>query len=260
MMKRLFTAVLFCALLAAPSVFALTLTLQGNNSVGGGLNGYGPYQTGVGGEFTFQISSPSLLGTIGGAGGYSTTTANQAGPGVSFQTFCVEGGENIDAAHPVYTANYSTHSVYSNVQLTRGAAYLYSQFAQGLLSGYNYTGGGVAREASAALLQQAIWHFMGGQESQGAYNSLNPFELAAVTLFGSDANANVGADFGTGENDHVYVLNVWDSDGKAAQDQLIYTTGAIPNSIGVPDGGTTAMLLGIAFTGTAFVSRRFRRH
>ena len=49
-----------------------------------------------------------------------------------------------------------------------------------------------------------------------------------------------------------------DNNNKAAQDQLIYSTVVNPNSI-VPDGGITAMMLGIAFTGTAFVSRRFRR-
>src|ERR1051325_8582416 len=110
-MKRLFSILPLSLILVAPNAFAINLTLQG------GPNGYGPYQTGVGGEFTFQISDPTLLGTIGGVGGYATTTANQAGPGVSFQTFCVEGGENIDSKTPNYTANLNNHSVYSNVQL-----------------------------------------------------------------------------------------------------------------------------------------------
>jgi hypothetical protein len=253
-MKRFFAVALFAATIIVPSAFGLTLTLQGNNSVGGGYNGYGPYQTGVGGEFTFAISDASLVS------GYISGTTRDLVSTASFQTFCVEGGENIDAAHPVYTANYNTHSVYTDVALTKGAAYLYSQFALGKLAGYNYNGTASQREYSAGLLQQAIWHFMGGQESQGAYVDSNPFEHAAALLFGSDAGANAAANFGAGENDNVYVLNVWDDQNKAAQDQLIYTTGAIPNSIGVPDGGTTAMLLGIAFTGTAFISRRFRRH
>jgi hypothetical protein len=253
-MTKRFLSLALLALISAPTAFALTLTLQGNNSVSGGYNGYGPYQTGVGGEFTFAISDASLVNSY-----YAGRTRNLVSA-PSFQTFCVEGGENIDASHPVYTANYNTHSVYSNVQLTKGAAYLYSQFAQGILSGYNFTGAATAREASAALLQQAIWHYMGGQESQGTFNASNPFEVAAAAHFvGGEAVANSAAIFGA-DNLSVYVLNLWDSNGKAAQDQLIYTTGAVPNFNPVPDGGTTAMLLGLAFTGTAFFSRRIRRH
>jgi hypothetical protein len=101
---------------------------------------------------------------------------------------------------------------------------------------------------------------MGHQENM-SFDLSNPFEAAAAIAIGGSATmanlllANVSADTGY---DSVYVLNVWDSNGKAAQDQLIYSTTVNPNT--VPDGGTTAMLLGIAFTGTAFVSRRLRRH
>lgn len=236
--------------LATSSSFAVTLTLEGNNSVGGGLNGYGPYQTGVGGEFTFRINDSSLVSS------YYSGAMNQASPYTSFQTFCVEGAEFI-SANSTYTASYNNHSVYSNVQLTKGAALLYSAFASGNWSsgpGYNYFGGGVAREADAALLQVAIWHFMGGQENHGAYDQYNKYEAWAASVFGDDAAANVAA--ATGEN-NVYVLNLWDSNGRAAQDQLIYTTGPIPNT--VPDGGVTVILLGMSLTGLGFISRRVRR-
>ena len=100
---------------------------------------------------------------------------------------------------------------------------------------------------------------MGGQEGQTAYDGSNKYEawVAGSILsggFGSDAAANVAAATGF---DNVYVLNLTTLDGRAAQDQLIYTTGPIPNVI--PDGGMTAMLLGMAMTGLAFISRRVRR-
>ena len=237
-----------------PSSFALTLTLEGNNSVATGLNGYGPYQTGVGGEFTFQIDNPSLIS------GYSSLARNQNGIANSFQTFCVEANEYIDASHPVYTANYNNITRYSNDQLSKGAAFLYSQFAQGTLSGYNYHTSSAGREASAGMLQRALWLLMGGQEGLTPANiGANPFVAAAETAFGGFAGASAAATTGF---DNVYVLNMWDSNLRAAQDQLIYTPGAIPNAIAppdVPDGGMTAMLLGIGFTGVAFISRRARR-
>ena len=95
---------------------------------------------------------------------------------------------------------------------------------------------------------------MGHQESEVAYLPGNKYELYAVNTFGSDLLASAAATTGF---DNVYVLNLTTLDGRAAQDQLVYTTGAIPNVI--PDGGMTAMLLGVGFTGLAFVSRRMRK-
>src|SRR6266481_6087939 len=117
-MKKTFLLSVVVGMLSVPSVFAVTLTLEGSPS------GYGPYQTGIGGEFTFGISDGNLIS------GYSPLTMNQGdGAAPSFQTFCVEGGENINSGSPTYTANYNNQSVFSNVPLTKGAAWLYSQFA-----------------------------------------------------------------------------------------------------------------------------------
>jgi len=44
-MKRLFLGVVLAALIVSPTAFAITVTLEGNNSVVGGYNGYNPYQT-----------------------------------------------------------------------------------------------------------------------------------------------------------------------------------------------------------------------
>jgi hypothetical protein len=252
-MKRVLLGVLLAVLGASYSAFAITVTLEGNNSVAGGYNGYGPYQTGVGGEFTFRIDAADA----GLLSGYSTAASSQTEnfvSGPSFQTFCVEGPEYI-YPNATYTVQLNHITQYGNVPLTRGAAWLYSQFAQGILGGYNYTGN---REATAGLLQNAIWAFM-GQEGQ-VMDLTNPFEAAAAAAIGQAALDSVAA---VGEYG-VYVLNLWDTTtnpGRTnpAQDQLIYAPQVNPNSVGVPDGGTTAMLLGIAFAGTAFVSRKIRR-
>lgn len=245
-MKRILAIAFVAALITVPSAFALTVTLQGGN-------GYGPYQAGVGGEFTFAISDTSLISHYGELGG----PVNVSSIPNSFQTFCVEGPEYI-YPNATYTAQLNHITQYGNVALTRGAAWLYSQFAQGSLSGYNYTGD---RLATAALLQNAIWAFM-GQEGQVVDPIHNAFEMAAInallTLGLSPGDAASTGEFG------VYVLNLWDettTPGRTnpAQDQLIYAPQVNPNSIGVPDGGTTAMLLGLGFSAVAVVSRRVRR-
>lgn len=250
-MKRIRALALVGGMFLTHSVFALTLTLEGGG-------GYGPYQTGSGGEFTFGISNPTLVANGYVSSGLTGTKNVVTSPvATSFQTFCVEGAEFI-GGFGVYNAAYNNKTVFGNVALTKGAAYIYSQFVtQGNFGGYsgatyNYTG---ARTTSAALVQNAIWAFMGQEGKTAATEASNPFFNAAISAEGgtfalADAVATTGYH-------NVYVLNLTGvSDGKAAQDQLIYTEGAIPNTI--PDGGMTVMLLGMGFSGFAFVSRRLR--
>src|SRR5262245_25288618 len=100
-MKRVFLGVLLASLIASTTAFAITVTLEGNN-LGSGYNGYGPYQTGVGGEFTFRMSAADA----GLLSGYSTAASSQTANFVSscsFQTFCVEGPEYI-YPNATYTA------------------------------------------------------------------------------------------------------------------------------------------------------------
>ncbi len=243
-MKKLLTLTALSLAFCSPKLLALTLHLTGGG-------GYGPWQTGVGGEFTFASDNTSILSD------YQGIAKDQAGSG-TFQTYCVEGGENI-YANGTYTANINNHSVYSNVQLTKGAAYLYSQFASG--GNFNglasYASSGTARHDSADLFQRAIWLLMGGQENLTQGNiGANAFIDAAVAAFGSFDAANSAAVTGY---DGVYVLNLWDSaTGRAAQDQLLYSTTINPNTI-APDGGTTVMLLGMGLTAIGFISRKVRK-
>ena len=235
-MKKTIAVVITITALAVPTLFATPLNLVG---------GYGPWQTGTGGEFTFQ--SPGVSGIIAnyysGAKNQDTTVAEQP----NFQTFCVEGGEYINSSVQYYNANMSDGSLQSGIHVTYGAALLYSMFASGTLAaatpGYDYANT-TSRTSDAALLQIALWHYMGGQDGYVAYDPNNKYEAYANSVLGALDNTSTGVS----GVDGVYVLNMYDLSGANAQDMLIWTT---------PDGGTTVMLLGIGLMGLVLASRRF---
>lgn len=241
---------------AAPGVFGAQLQVETTGN-GGNYSGYGPYQTGVGGEFT--LYSPSLANYIDN---YTPAAMDQvASPTPSFQTFCVEGDEYI-YPNATYDVDLNGVTVYTGDTLSKGAAYLYSQFASGGNFGgnatYNYNPAG--RQTSAGELQDAIWAFMGGQEGQ-TMDLSNPFEAAAATAIGgSDTTAGwTAADAAGGAGyDGVYILNLWvpgedNTPAGAAQDQLLWT-GSQNNN--VPDAGATMTLMGIALSGLAIYRNR----
>lgn len=223
--------------------------------VGFSGSGYGPYQTGQGGEFTANDISPDGWLNLSG---YSAQTKNLE-PGItSFQTFCIEINEYLYPYGATYDVVVSGGAVHGGVggpdpdPLSRGTAFLYSQFAQGALTGYNY---GAGRGASAAALQEAIWWL---EEEITSYTVGNSFIGLVTTQFGSDAgrlNSSAGQ-YG------VYALNLTGFGGGApsgvGQDQLYYHDPGITTTA-VPDGGTTLALLGIALCGMVIVSRRFER-
>src|SRR5512132_2265175 len=130
---------------------------------------YGPYQAGVGGEFTV-INVSGFDNTS-----YSTLTKGFTDPN-SFQTFCVENSTPPEYIYlnTTYDATLNTKAINGGVgpegdYLSQGTGWLYSQFAQGTLTGYNFTGTEAQREASASLLQQTFWWL----ENEGGivYNS-----------------------------------------------------------------------------------------
>jgi len=224
---------------------------------------YGPYQTGVGGEFTLNDVHGIPADNWLDLSGYVPNKTSNFGPlGISsFQTFCIEVTEHIGAFDATYNAQINANAVYGVPSSTLnplgdpvsvGTGWLYSRFARGVLSGYNYTGN---RTVSAGLLQNAFWWL----EQEGtAYDASNPFMLAAYNTFGGEAGARAdgGAAFG------VYALNLWSGDGTTTpinrvQDQLYYN--GLVSAASVPDGGTTLTLLGMAVVGVAIVSRRLRR-
>ena len=87
-----------------------------------------------GGEFTAWTAPDNF------AQFYAPSTTITSGNQTGFQTFCVEATvyfwPNVDYS---YTLSQTDSR---GVNLTEGAAYLYAQFAEGVLPGYDYTDAG----------------------------------------------------------------------------------------------------------------------
>jgi hypothetical protein len=121
--------------------------------------------------------------------------------------------------------------------LSLGTAWLYLHFAEGNLTGYDYTNA-TNRRTDAGLLQNTIWWL----EGQGSNPGSNPFWQLVLAQFGSSAAAMA-------DNNGFYgvaVLNLYGLDGSLAQDQLVL----------VPDSGTTAVLLGVGLLGLFLFHRK----
>jgi hypothetical protein len=163
-MKRLFFATVLSTLVAIP---ALAEYQVGDLSI----TRFPGYYTGNGGEFTIFSYDTSLLTNLA----YSDLTKDKGTVTPSFQTFCVERTEVITS--PVHAEVSTTfideinggNPVEGSHAITGGAgkpygdnldprtAYLYTQFATGVLSNYDYDPLG-SRSTSAGDLQYAIWY------------------------------------------------------------------------------------------------------
>lgn len=235
-MKTFAIAALLVAGLASPA-------LAGQIATGS----FGPYQSGLGGEYTFQ----AISGIDTSA--YSSLTKGFLG-GDTFQSFCLEASEYI-YENTTYDAEINTSAMYGSVgpsgdPLSKGTGYLYSEFAKGTLQGYAYTGTAEERKASADALQRAIWWLE--QEKGGQLNDFYTQLLRSVFGSGSGARGGSAADYG------VYALNLTSLSACAAADgrcqDTLYYTGQR-----VPDGGITLMLLGGALVSLGAVRRFTRR-
>ena len=245
MKKAILTICLTVALLmmVAPAVMAYQIQVGFANS------GYGPYQTGQGGEFSL-----TPLGNFNWVlNGYSSSAMVNG----AIQTFCLEGNEYIYPNPAINDVTLSNQAVYggnyptlTGDTLSKGAAWLYANFATGGnfdgYATYNYTTG---RSTSADQFQKAIW-WLEGEEGQ-IYNAGNSFELAAFTKFGGEAGAK--ADAASGEYG-VMVLNMWDAGhlndpNYRRQDQLVY--------VGVPEP-FTLLFLGGCLLGAGMAGRKFK--
>ncbi len=166
--------------------------------------------------------------------------------GTWFGTFCIEKNEEFTKGD-TYDVVLNDRAIAGGVSsptpgydvISQGTAFLYTQFAKGALPASYY-----GSEWNAMVLQDLIWYLEGEQDSWGigTYNDI------LLAQFGSNWMVDAKADY-TGTD--VKVMNLTSNDGQTLnQDQLIY--------VGVPDGGATAMLLGLGLFGCALVNRRKR--
>lgn len=213
-MKKVVLACLVAGAMSVSSAFALT-TVKFSD---------GPGNTG-GGEFLADVG-------VNGS--------------VDFRTFCLEYNENIQMGTTYYfgvsqSARYNGNNTLD--PLSKGAAWLYLQFSDNSLAGYQHN------EANANLLQRAFWYLEDEAGGSGQTAANNVYLALVKTMFGTLTNAKQdnNGQYGVG------VMNLWaNRDGTGArQDQLI--------RINVPDGGTTLVFLGMAMTGLAAANRRFRK-
>ncbi|MGA4578924.1 VPDSG-CTERM sorting domain-containing protein [Limisphaera sp. VF-2] len=167
-----------------------------------------------------------------------------------FQTFCLEVNEFLSGQPLLAVLN--TVAVMggkgggSPDPLSIGSAWLYKQFAEGNLAGYDYTPG-AGREASARALQETIWWL---EDEQTSLPSDLTFYNLVIAKFGSAAAAKQDYTV-VNPNYRVAVINLWGKDDQGnwtvpKQDMLVY----------LPDGGVTLVLLGSGLVGLAVLRRK----
>src|ERR1017187_7453442 len=212
---------------AAPAVMANTIVLT-----------QGAYSYYVGGEFRTVTTPQSFLNN------YVPATIVNGG----FQTFCVE--TTVEFTPGVVYSFTLSNTDSQGRPLTQGAAFLYYEFAKGILPGYDYNTANTPADAALRLadageLQSAIWWLQGGQTYPGysTGGAGNPFydlalaDLGAANLFAAN-NGRFGVD----------ILELWNGT-TPIQNQLVV----------VPDPGWTALLLGMSVTRLLLMQLGFRK-
>lgn len=217
---------------------------------------YGPFQSGIGGEFTVLPLNPA--GWLNLSAGYVSGVTSDKGVAGSFQTFCIEGGEHIGSYPSTYDAVVNQNAIYGGVgpqgdPLSVGTGWLYSEFISQGLAGYGYDYVTLAgRKDSAADLQAALWWLEG--ELGLSYDPNNDFMKAAVDKFGSAAAAQVDGGWKYG----VYALNLTIPSEATTGSDGITVSRYQDVLVKVPDGGMTLALLGIAVGCVGMASRWLR--
>ncbi len=195
MLKKVLLTLIVLVLMAPLSVAAPTVTVTRTA-------GYNPMGFGANPEFTLTPNAELMALTI------------ETGP---FQSFCLEAYEDIHWDY-TYDVVVNRNALWGGVgpagdPLDPKTAWLYWNFRQGTLSGYDYTPG-AGRIASAEALQQTIYYI----EDEASMSSIP----LAMTFYNAAVTANP-QDIG-----NVRVLNLYTpghvGDGAyRVQDMLVLT-------------------------------------
>jgi len=254
MITRILSITIAVAGLAIATAQSATLTINANAG----------YRTGQGGEFTIvPAAGDAVLNNI--MSGYNANALFGGSP-TGFETFCIEFNETFSPGS-TYVYGISSGAISGGVSggnpdpISKGTAWLYTQFATGVLTGlsatntvvaYDYVPG-AGRSASAGLLQNAIWWLEGEIADPG---NTNPFRNKVMNLFGATAtDTNTDTDLYP-----VAALNLFDSinaNGVGTglhQDQLVYQPRT--GRTNVPEGGASVVLMGLALTGLGVLRRK----
>jgi hypothetical protein len=252
----------FKSLILMTMVLVVSMFLSGTAradylTVSGGPNGYGPYQYDRGGEFTFTPD--------GGLSWILNNYANDAKFGNGFQTFCLEENEYV-YPNTQYSAVLGNAAIKGGIggtivtingvpqdPLSKGTAWLYYQFSQGALTGYDYSPTG--RTASADALQKTIWWLEGEAIDPGTGNTFRNNVISHFTGGITEAMSNNNGLY------HVMVVTLWVQD--KAGDLSLNTDGTpkylrqdMLATVPVPPA---VYLLGAGLIGVVFIRKRISR-
>lgn len=206
-------AAIVCGL-SHSAIAAPTITVQG-----------GPYQAGSGGEFTIVVGSQGFAGHAA----YS-----------DFQSFCLERDEYLSFG-TTYYVDVSDVAVNGGLggpspdPLGSRTAWLYNEFLDGTLKGYDFSDTGIGREKSAYALQKAIWYL----EDELSWLRKGSLEKEFVKLASASDWCNTGC---TGD---IRVLNIYRNPDLTgyAQDQIIRVA-TIPAPGAIPLCGIGTFVIG----------------
>ncbi len=181
-----------CLAIAAPVTAAPTIKVE-----------QGDWQAGVGGEFKITVTSDGIPGNPNGS---------------TFQSFCLETNEYIHFGRTYYVV-INDKAVNGGSggpkpdPLNPETAWLYNEFLNETLSGYDFGDTSFGRKRSAHALQQAIWSIEQETYSPSYDSGVNSLTANFISLA-----AGKWSDIG-----NIRVMNLYKYENLAccAQDQLV---------------------------------------